>query len=171
MFNNIFWSISDDSKQVNVRYIGKTDGLIFDNNLWSSAPEYSVGIGPNDLPYAIPLLKKSSGWDNLQPGELSAADFALQPGSPAIGAGMDLSNQFTTGLDGGSVWPNNVIAVDMAGRPWDIGAVVYSGDIGPDPEPDPDPTNYLTTEEFRNRIGHIDSELSDIKGMFIRVFK
>ena len=171
MFNNIFWAISDDSKQVNVRYIGKTDGLIFDNNLWSSAPEYSVGIGPNDLPYAIPLLKKSSGWDNLQPGELSAADFALQPGSPAIGAGMDLSNQFTTGLDGGSVWPNNVIAVDMAGRPWDIGAVVYSGDIGPDPEPDPDPTNYLTTEEFRNRIGHVDSELSDIKGMFIRVFK
>jgi len=35
----------------------------------------------------------------------------------------------------------------------------------PDPEPDPEPTNYLTEKEFRNRIGHIDSELSDIKEM------
>jgi len=167
IFNNIFWAISDDSKQVNTRYIGETDGLIFDNNLWSSAPEYNIAKGPNDLPYAIPLLKKSSGWDDLQPGELTAADFVLQPGSPAIRAGMDLSHQFTTGLDASSVWPNNVVAVNMVGRPWDIGAVVYSEQSSPDP----DPTDYLTTEEFRNRIEHVDSELSSIKGTLLRIFK
>ena len=37
--------------------------------------------------------------------------------------------------------------------------------------PDPDPTNYLTVDEFRARIGKIDSELSDLKGMFERVFR
>ncbi|MHA1289024.1 MAG: hypothetical protein ACTSPB_16670, partial [Candidatus Thorarchaeota archaeon] len=78
-----------------------------------------------------------------------------------------LSHQFTTGLDASSVWPNNVVAVNMAGRPWDIGAVVYSEQSGPDP----DPTDYLTTEEFRNRIEHVDSELSSIKGMLLRIFK
>lgn len=171
IFNNIFWAISDDSRQVNVRYIGKTDQLIFDNNLWSSVPEYDIAKGPNDLPYAIPLLKKTSGWDDLQPGELTAADFALQPGSPAIETGMDLSNQFTVGLDGGSVWPNNVIAVDMAGRPWDIGAVVYSEHLDPSPNPDPNPSNYISVEEFRDRIGHVDSELSNIEETLLRIFK
>lgn len=173
VFNNIFWAINNDSKQVEVRYMGKTDQLIFNNNLWSSVPEYDIGIGPNDLPYAIPLLKKTSGWNDLQPGELKADDFTLLPGSPAIGAGMDLSHQFTVGLDGSSVWPNNVIAVDMAGRPWDIGAIVYSEQLNLDPDPDPtlDPIDYINVDEFRNGMEHIDSELSSIKGILTRVFK
>lgn len=34
-----------------------------------------------------------------------------------------------------------------------------------------DPTDYLTTDEFRNRMEHVDSELSDIKEMLVRIFK
>ena len=110
--NNIFWRddpATQDSIAKNL-YAG-----ICDYNLWSEIP-MAQGRGPHDPPYAAPLLQKASGWTNVTLSEVTATDFMLQAGSPAIGKGAALSAPFNLDYSGGQ---------RLTELGWDIGAHEY----------------------------------------------
>jgi hypothetical protein len=73
----------------------KHSNTIIKNNIFyrSSGTIASVpseAQGKNDPPYAVPKLAKTSGWKDLQPGELRFSDFALQADSPPIDSVINL---------------------------------------------------------------------------------
>ena len=90
-------------------------GITFDYNLWSRTPDVDAQ-GPNDPPYALPKLTKTSGWNNLVGGELIPEDFMLQPDSPAIDKGTYIDGM-THDFFGTSI---------PQGSAPDIGAVEYT---------------------------------------------
>lgn len=116
--------------------IWQTDGMItyvaagkvtFDHNLWSKAPD-AAAKGPHDPAYAPPDLRKVTGWDRLTPGSLDGSEFALQDGSPAIGAGVLLNGEFVKIPDcDSSNWLSNKIVLlhNDTSLGTDIGADVY----------------------------------------------
>lgn len=55
---------------------------------------YTDAQGPNDPPYALPKLAKTSGWNNLSGGDLDGSQFALQTASPAIDSGIPIGAEF-----------------------------------------------------------------------------
>ncbi|MCK5013352.1 MAG: right-handed parallel beta-helix repeat-containing protein [Candidatus Omnitrophica bacterium] len=81
--NNIIWQTEGQISNIPG---GKVD---CDYNLWSRTPDVD-SQGPNDPPYALPKLTKTSGWNNLIGGELTPEDFILQPDSPAIDKGIPI---------------------------------------------------------------------------------
>ena len=110
--NNIFWRddpATQDSIAKNL-YAG-----ICDYNLWSEIP-MTEGRGPHDPPYAAPLLRKASGWNNVTLDGVTAADFMLRAGSPAIGKGVTLGSPFNLDYFGGQ---------RLSALGWDIGAHEY----------------------------------------------
>jgi len=122
--NNIFWCISDDCRLA--QFPGK-DGVDFDYNLWSSAPDVDVR-GVHDPAYAVPLLNKTTGWRSMNGGELHGSEFALQSASPAKNAGTPLGTQFSDIPEcNKSVWPAQVVLKDQdkQGSGWEIGADIH----------------------------------------------
>src|ERR1019366_4178110 len=59
----------------------------------------------------------------------SAAQFWLQSGSPAIGAGTNLGSPYNIGLLPVSSWPNSVLTGDQNsyGTEWEVGAYIFTG--------------------------------------------
>ena len=110
--NNIFWR--DDPATENYIAGGLYSGLC-DYNLWSEIPTAN-GRGPHDPPYAAPLLQKASGWTNVTLGGVSASNFMLRAGSPAIGKGVTLGPPFNLDYFGGQ---------RLSALAWDIGAHEY----------------------------------------------
>jgi len=123
--NNISWCTSSDCRHA---YVANTKGgITWDHNLWSSAPDVDA-IGVNDPPYADPKLRKTAGWHSVKGGELTAADFALQSGSPAIDTGTALGAEFKNIPEcDKSVWPAQIVFTDQnnQGSGWEIGADIY----------------------------------------------
>ncbi len=122
--NNIFWNTDPDVPEVWI----PSNSIDFDNNLWSKTPDVDAQ-GPNDPPYGVPQLTKTSGWQSLTAGSLNGSDFTLQPTSPAIDRGINLGSPYNQGLDKNSTWPNNVSTLDQNnyGSGWEIGAYVFTG--------------------------------------------
>ena len=110
--NNIFWR--DDPATESKISSGLYSGLC-DHNLWSEIP-MTEGRGPHDPPYAAPLLRKASGWNNVTLDGVTAADFMLRAGSPAIGKGVTLGPPFNLDYFGGQ---------RLSALAWDIGAHEY----------------------------------------------
>ena len=67
--------------------------------------------------------------ENVDPKFVSANDFDLTKGSPAVGTGVNLATYFTTDIEG-----------ITRTSPWDIGAYAYNGGGAPTPTPPPTPT-------------------------------
>ena len=66
---------------------------------------------------------------NPQFVNLAGNNFALQPGSPALGKGTTLGAPYTTAVLQGATWPNPTLATRPAGA-WDMGAFINSGGSG-----------------------------------------
>ena len=122
--NNIFWCIYGDCSLA--QFPGE-DGVDFDYNLWSSAPDVDVR-GVHDPAYAVPLLNKTTGWRSKNGGELHGSEFALQSASPAKNTGTPLGTQFSDIPEcNKSVWPAQVVLKDQdkQGSGWEIGADIH----------------------------------------------
>ncbi|MCK5013351.1 MAG: right-handed parallel beta-helix repeat-containing protein, partial [Candidatus Omnitrophica bacterium] len=107
--NNIIWQTNNTISSI------PSGKMVCDYNLWSKTPEADAQ-GPNDPPYALPKLTKTSGWNNLIGGELIPEDFMLQPDSPAIDKGTYIDGM-THDFFGTSI---------PQGSAPDIGAVEYT---------------------------------------------
>jgi len=91
--NNIFYSVDDSSLFYSEPEMTDTPGLEWSNNLWYSESgngDYIHGVG--DVA-ENPMLMKTTGWRDLTAGSLSASDFMLRDGSPAIGAGVEIDDE------------------------------------------------------------------------------
>ena len=123
--NNISWCISGDCRHA---YVANTKGgITWDRNLWSSAPDVDAR-GVHDPAYADPKLRKTAGWRSVKGGELTAADFALQSGSPAIDTGTALGAEFKNITEcNKSIWPAQIVFMDQnsQGSGWEIGADIH----------------------------------------------
>lgn len=117
--NNIIWNPVGQISNV-------PSGITFDYNLWSRIPDVDAQ-GTNDPTYADPQLIKTSGWTNLNGGELNGSEFALQSTSTAIDEGVNLGSPYNMGLNSGSTWVDNISTLDQDdyGTAWEIGAFVY----------------------------------------------
>ena len=119
--NNIFW-------QTNGTIVDAPSGKVAcDYNLWSRMPDSDVR-GAHDLPYAVPHLVKTSGWSNLNSGDLNGSEFALRSASPAIDAGIPLGAEFDDIPEcDKSVWPAQIVLMDQdnQGSGWEIGADIH----------------------------------------------
>jgi hypothetical protein len=131
--NNIFLMTEDSEYQF--RGYAPSKGISIDYNLYSSNPnqtsgKYICGLawhcerisGPNDPTYATPILKKTSGWNDIENGSLRFDDFLIEKGSPSINKGADLSNYFDIDYYG--------VKRPQEGK-WDIGAFEYGGTVSP----------------------------------------
>jgi parallel beta-helix repeat protein len=107
-----------------------TSTLVFDHN------NYEFGSGGEFLLFGSALnlsgWKAATGMDAhsfvANPEFISSApsvptDFAVQPGSPDVGAGTALGSSFALGLSETSTWPFNVNTATQ-GTSWDVGAFV-----------------------------------------------
>ena len=140
--NNIIWQTGGQIANIPA---GKVD---CDNNLWSRIPDDDAK-GPNDPPYAVPKLKKTSGWDNLAGGVLDGSEFVIQSTSPAIDKGTNLGSPYNQGLNPASTWPNSVSTLDQNsyGSGWEIGAYVHGSASA-------DTTNILFYEDFEDGLAY-----------------
>lgn len=131
--NNIFYQTS--GKLANVP---KDPELDFDFNLWLLEPENDAK-GPNDPPYDVPKLAKTSGWNNLRPGSLEYSAFALQAGSPARNVGINLGTRLAHILECNEInWhTGNMLVIDQnsQGSRWEIGADIYIEETPLQPQP------------------------------------
>ena len=107
--NNIIW---ETNNTIATLPSGKME---CDYNLWSRTPDVD-SQGPNDPPYALPKLMKTSGWNDLVGGELIPEDFMLQPDSPAIDKGIPID---------GMIYDFFGTPIPQGSAP-DIGAIEYT---------------------------------------------
>jgi hypothetical protein len=100
-----------------------------DYNLWSSAPNPNLN-GAYDPTYADPMLIKTSGWNNLQGGELTGKEFALQAGSPAKYVGTTEKGGVVGKLVDcdQSNWKSGVFQLLNVSSPAPIGADIWLDD-------------------------------------------
>jgi hypothetical protein len=126
--NNISYCASSDCSVG--RWNTPSSGMTVDYNLWSSAPDTALR-GKNDVtPYQAPKIAKTSGWRNIKAGGLKGPEFALQPGSPAIAAGIPLADEYSKVLRCAlSDWPaGQFVSLTPADQSfkWCMGADAYS---------------------------------------------
>lgn len=125
--NNIFYQTSG-----RIAAVPNDTELDFDFNLWSLEPENDAK-GPNDPPYGVPKLAKTSGWNNLEPGSLKYSTFALQAGSPAIDVGINLGTRLAHILECNEInlRTGNMLLIDQnsQGSGWEIGADIHINDV------------------------------------------
>ena len=111
--NNIFWQ-----SEGQIAYGVPDSDLVFSNNLWSQS-EASVDTdvqGTGDVYGQLPLLIKTTGWNDLVGGELIPEDFMLQPDSPAIDKGIPID---------GMIYDFFGTPIPQGSAP-DIGAIEYT---------------------------------------------
>lgn len=114
---NVFTSGKSSAHAIQLSYYSTLSNIEIDYNLIHAGPSGSTrisgGSGLTMQKNAItgdPKFVKYAAWalDN---------DYRLQAGSPAIGAGLNLNNHFTTDMNG---------ALRVK---WDVGAIGYSGSV------------------------------------------
>ena len=128
--NNIIWQPSADSQH---DVSASTPGLTWSHNLWGSDPgAYVTGTG--DV-IGLPLLEKTTDWQNMTAGTIFGSNFTLQSSSPAIDNGTNLGSPYDVGLNSVSVWPDSISYFNHSiyGSGWEIGAFVYSVAAGSAP--------------------------------------
>lgn len=108
-----------------------------ENNIFSNyqfSIYWEVGNNPtytsdyNDIYLATTKTTEGAHSITTDPLFVGSGDYSLQSGSPAKGAGVDLSGTFTTGLLQGATWPNPSTGTRAA--PWDMGAFKYVAAAG-----------------------------------------
>jgi hypothetical protein len=105
--NNIFF-VAGSSKITYVKDAGVGTGNVFDNNMYNKEfPTDPFFMGVNDIAPGWPLFLNANG--------LTADDYRIKPGSPAINAGADISSN---GVQ--DYWYNSLIGIPSGET--DIGA-------------------------------------------------
>ena len=88
--NNIFYNYTAGLSNMDSTTYGSKK-INLDYNLWNSPTMAGGAAGANDV-YGDPLLNKTTGWTSIGAyTDVAAADFRITTGSPAIGAGLDIS--------------------------------------------------------------------------------
>lgn len=119
----------------NIAYMGKYLNVVADsqtgfesdyNDFYgaSSGTPFTWGV----TAYSLADWKANSGQDanslNSDPLFVTVGtDYSLQAASPCIGAGTDLGEDYDSGINPNSTWPDNVSTLART-APWEIGAYV-----------------------------------------------